>query len=127
MIRVLPLTAILLFIYGCSTGSAMRIGAANHPPTKPGNVLVYLDPNTINREYEVIGLVSAEKTAGWTFTNVNEEKVINILISKAATIGGDAIIIQSIENSSKPWAVQGAGGSSSLDKKSARASVIKFK
>ena len=43
-------------------------------------------------------MVSAEKTAGWTFTNVNEEEVINILISKAASIGADGIILQSIES-----------------------------
>ena len=128
MIKCLSLLAALfLMTYGCSTGSAIRIGGTNYSATNPKDVIVYLDPNTVSKQYEVIGMVSAEKTAGWTFTNVNEEEVINILISKAASIGADGIILQSIESGSKPWAVQGAGGSSSLDKKTARATAIRFK
>ena len=46
---------------------------------------------------------------------------------KAASIGADAIILVTMEGDSVPWAVQGAGGSSSLDRKSAKAIAIKFK
>ncbi len=117
----------ITIISGCSTGTAIRIGDAQYPPTNPKNVKVYLDPNNIKLEYEEIGVVSAEKTAGWTFTNVSEEDVIEILVKKAASIGADAIILQQLSDESVPWAVQGAGGTSSLDKKKARATAIRFK
>ena len=123
----LILAVSLIAIESCSTGSAVREGGGQHSATRPENVIVYLDVAMIDKPYDVIGMVSAEKTAGWTFTNVSDEEVINIMITKASSLGADAIVIQSIESGSKPWAVKGAGGSSSLDKKVARATAIKFK
>ena len=119
---------IAVIINGCGpTGSVTRIGANFYEPVSPQNVLVYFGDGQIDKEFEIIGRVTAEQTAGWTFTNVDEDKVIGELKKQAAKIGADAIIIGEIQDGSVPWAVQGAGGSSSLNRKTAVAAAIKFK
>ena len=122
------LFAFLLAGTGCGTsGSATQIGEQRYSATEPENVLVYFSEESIDQAFELIGRVTAEKTASWTFTNVDEDKIVNRLKKEAASIGADAIVIGSMEDGSVPWAVQGAGGSSSLNKKSAVAFAIKFK
>ncbi len=117
-----------LTIYSCGTsGSATRIGENYYEPTVSDQVSVYFGDSKIDSEFEVIGRVTAEKTAGWTFTNVDQDKVIKQLKKEAASIGADAIVIGEIKDGSVPWAVQGAGGSSSLNRKTAVAAAIKFK
>jgi len=113
-------------LLSCSSGSAIKTGDDDYPPTKADNVKVFLNAESVKRPYKEIGMVTAQKTAGWTFTNVSDEAVIKILRKKAATIGADAIIMALLEGDSKPWAVVGAGGSSSLDRKTAKAIAIKF-
>ncbi|MBD3617455.1 MAG: hypothetical protein HUJ22_12875 [Gracilimonas sp.] len=121
------ITSSLIMISCGATGSATRIGENYYPPTKAEDVSVYFGDGQIEKEFEIIGRVTAEKTAGWTFTNVDEDKVIKQLKKEAASIGADAIIIGEIKDGGVPWAVQGAGGSSSLNKKSSVAAAIKFK
>jgi len=122
------LLIVSLIVVSCgASGSATRVGENYYPPTNAENVLVYFGDGQIDKEFEIIGRVTAEKTAGWTFTNVDEDKVIKQLKKEAASIGADAIIIGEIKDGSVPWAVQGAGGSSSLNKKSSVAAAIKFK
>jgi len=115
--------AVLVFLVatcGCRSGSAVRIGDSQHAPTNAGKVAVYFDADSVGRTHEVIGHVSAEKTAGWTFTNVSEQEVIAILLSKAATIGADAIVLHSLVHDRVPW------GQNSLDRRCAQAIAIKY-
>lgn len=88
---------------------------------------MFLKSSDVTRPFDEIGYVTAQKTAGWTFTNVSEDKVVKALIKAAAKIGAEAIILEGVSEDGVPWAVTGAGGSSSLDRKSGRALAIRFK
>jgi hypothetical protein len=80
-----------------------------------------LDPQAIGRDYEVIGYVSAQKTAGWTFTMVPEEEVVAICRQKAASLGAHAILLDPIQDDSIPWQ------QNSLNRKTAHAAALRFK
>ena len=126
--RTLLLLGCLLLVGGCgSSGSATRIGAAAYPATDSEQVQVFFSEESVEREFDVIGRVTAQVTSGTTFTNVSEDSVIRRLRREAASIGAHAIVIASLEDGSVPWAVQGAGGSSSLNRKTAVAAAIRFR
>ena len=112
---------------GCATSGAVRTGVDSYPATKAADVRVFLRRADVPTAFEEIGYVTAQKTAGWTFTNVAEDKVVAVLCKQAAKIGADAIILEGVSGDSVPWAVVGAGSASSLDRKSGRATAIKFK
>jgi len=125
--RTLILLACALFIVGCgSSSSATRIGGANYLSTNAEQVQVFFSEESVGREFDVIGRVTAQVTSGTTFTNVSEDSLIRRLKREAASIGAHAIVIASLEDGSVPWAVQGVGGSSSLNRKTGVAKGIRF-
>lgn len=126
--RTLLLLVCVLLVAGCgSSGSATRIGGAYYPATDAEQVQVFFSEESVGREFDVIGRVTAQITSGTTFTNVSEDSVIRRLRREAASIGAEAIVVASLEDGSVPWAVQGAGGSSSLNRKTAVAAAIRFR
>lgn len=97
---------------------------------------VFLKSDDVKRPYQEIGVVSVERRAKTTFTDVNEGKVIDILKKKAASIGAQGIIMESMTQQDKQYANYGSawnseggvqtGGITSIDKKTAHAKAIRF-
>lgn len=126
-----------IFLIGCSTtSSAIRTGPHAFDPTAPEQVQVYFSRSQVPGQFQEIGRVSAQKRAQTAGTDVNEEKVIEILKKEAASIGAHAIIVESLEESenrvssgSLAWNQTGGlgmGGTNSFNKKSAYALAIRF-
>jgi len=127
MRHTLSLFLTFLLVTACGpTGSAIRTGDTQHPPTPEETVDVYFEPENVEQKYTDIGRVTAENTSGWTFSEVDPDKIIAQLKEEAASIGAHAIVIESTTDGQRPWAVQGAGGTSSLDTKSAEAVAIRY-
>ena len=135
-----PLIVVLVLpvlVLGCyTTSSAIRTGEGAFPATTPAEVAVFLQPEDVKRPYQEIGVVSAERRAKTTWTDVNEGKVIDLLKKKAASIGAHGIILESITQQDKTsasfggmWNTEGGfqgGGVNSIDKKTARARAIRY-
>ncbi|MCA9445412.1 MAG: hypothetical protein KC964_31775 [Candidatus Omnitrophica bacterium] len=126
-----------VLLVGCSTtSSAIRTGSQTFEATTPASVQVYFSPDQVPGKYEEIGRVSTQKRAQTAWTDVNEEKLIEILKKEAASLGAQAIILQSIVEDENPvssgamtWNESrgfGGGGSNTFNKKSATAIAIRF-
>ena len=88
----LPLTAALVLVAllsGCSSASSIVTGQ-RRPPYDEDKVVVYLAPPSV--KYEVIGLVTAKTSKGWTQQGYMDSAVANMK-EEAADLGANGIIL----------------------------------
>jgi len=84
----LSLFILVLFLVHCVSSRVTRYPQSNYPPTRPNVIEVYYMPPPV--PFEVIGEVEGSGAALASWNTVR-----NYMRKKAASIGGDAIIIVS--------------------------------
>jgi len=87
-----PLTAALVLVAllsGCSSASSIVTGQ-RRPPYDEDKVVVYLSPPPVR--FEVIGLVTAKTSRGWSEQGYMDSAVANMK-EKAAELGANGIIL----------------------------------
>jgi hypothetical protein len=99
------------------------------PIRKPyGTVQVFPTPTDVKRQYEVIGMLSCEGSAG------EEAAIVNAMLYRAADMGGDGILLNTAKAGAEDlsgqridvrlgWAALAGGGNS----RAYRAQVVRFK
>lgn len=105
---------VVLFVFllcgcGATVKDFVRSGPDTYPPKPDGyNVLVFFEGNRSTKEFEVIGMVYAEKeaTTAVRWDVVKPEEVIQLLKEEARKHGAEAIIdvkITSSEHRRRDW------------------------
>jgi len=85
--------AIFMTLTGCVSTSATRLGvAAIRPAVDPETVVIYRTADQVPSAYDEIALVFAE--GDHTFTK--EERLYSTMRKKAATLGANALILDSV-------------------------------
>lgn len=87
---LLLLVPAVLTIAGCATGSAIVTGNTREP-VEPEQVRIYLEPPAA---FEVIGLVNASSSAGWT-EQESMDYAIKELKNQAAKLGANGVLLES--------------------------------
>ena len=91
-ILALMLVAVLT---ACASGTVLLTGKAR-TPISPDDVVLY---TTAPAHYEVIGIVNAHNSHGWTDQG-RLEKAVAELKSQAAGVGANGIILQGVSTNS---------------------------
>ena len=86
---VMSVGLIMLAVAGCTRGNVLITGT-KRTPIQPTEVTIYLEPP--RGDYEIIGLVSAESEAGWTWDDALNNAV-GELKEQAAKIGANGVIL----------------------------------
>jgi hypothetical protein len=76
------------FLFNCASSDVMHLDSTYRPPKDVSKIEVFLEAPT--QEYKIIAVVVAS-SEGWE--NVGLEDLKNKLVSEAANLGGDAVII----------------------------------
>lgn len=91
MKRIICLLLLPFFLCFCASGSAVVTGTAR-PPIDPNSVKIVGEYPT-DREYEIIGLVTASSDAGWS-ADGDIEYAKEELKKQAAKIGANVVVIE---------------------------------
>jgi hypothetical protein len=92
-VSLTSLCAIFITLTGCVSTSATRLGAAAiRPAVDPETVVIYRTADQVPSTYDEIALVFAE--GDHTFTK--EERLYSTMRKKAATLGANALILDSV-------------------------------
>lgn len=86
--KVFACCLLVLFLVGCATGSVILTGTAR-PSTDPQSVKLYLEEP---EKYEVIGLVEASSSSGWTKQG-SQNYAVAELKKQAAKIGANGVLL----------------------------------
>lgn len=125
MTRLMPLLLAAAMMHGCAdTDGISVIGRSAYAPVEPSSVRFYIDSQAVKRDYSVLGYVSAELAATSPDKPVEDSELIRMLKAKAASLGADAIVLQSMFVGEDDSIV--SGFRSDVEKKRARAAAIKF-
>jgi hypothetical protein len=90
---LISVCAILITLTGCVSTGATRLGvAAIRPAVDPETVVIYRTADQVPSAYDEIALVFAE--GDHTFTK--EERLYSTMRKKAATLGANALILDSV-------------------------------
>lgn len=91
--RLLVLSALLVALTGCVSASATRLGkAAIRPAVDPETVVIYRTADQVPGRYDEVALLNAEGD----YTIAKEERIYAKMRKKAATLGANALILDSI-------------------------------
>jgi len=92
-VSLTSLCAIFMTLTGCVSTGATRLGAAAiRPAVDPETVVIYRTADQVPSTYDEIALVFAE--GDHTFTK--EERLYSTMRKKAATLGANALILDSV-------------------------------
>jgi len=92
-IYLIALYALLMSLTGCVSTSATRLGvAAIRPAVDPESVVIYRTADQVPGAYDEIALVFAEGD----HTFAKEERIYNTMRKKAASLGANALILDSV-------------------------------
>jgi hypothetical protein len=117
--------AVILTLVGCAESAGISpIGKVLYAPTDPTQVKFFIDTQAIKRNYIVLGYVSAELSASANDRPVEDSLLIASLKAKAATLGADGIVLESMFVDNDTSFI--SGFKSNVERKRARAAAIKF-
>ena len=123
--KLIVLAAALALLSCAETSGISPIGKGIYAPSDPKQIRFFIDTQAIKRDYIVLGYVSAELNAPSEDKAVEDSELIALLKNKAATLGADAIVLESLFADSDVNNV--SGFKSNMERKRARAAAIKVK
>lgn len=92
------LAVCVLALPGCVRTSTTMLSPGLEPRARvsPEEVRIFIDEKDIPGPYEKIALINAEGASGWT----NEDKMIQTVRKKAASLGANGVLIENIQEPS---------------------------
>ena len=100
MKKLITVIIISVLLFGCSSANIVVTGKTR-PPISPSSVVIY-NEQTIPAHYEIIGRINvqSESTLGRSGAH---KRNIEKLRNKAASVGGNGLIIGDVNNSHNAW------------------------
>lgn len=92
-VRLVALCALLATLTACVSASATRLGkSAIRPAIDPETVVIYRTADQVSGRYDEVALLNAEGD----HTFAKEERLYNKMRKKAADLGANALILDSV-------------------------------
>jgi len=84
--------AAVIFLTGCVTASVTRLDNTKREPIDPSQVTIYLEEKDVPAEYEKMAVIDLSAMSG-----MKEKKIYEKAREKAAEMGANGILHQSVE------------------------------